>query len=148
MLPTGWKVTWLNQSFSCVCFGRMTREATCWNSIACENCKRLRMFDLTGTDVTAIYGVLLLALCEPGTGLVSTEAETHWQRSLFCLLLASRSPYPTGCYILLTEHFSTVDNFFSSLKWKRKKATWQGPCAECDTFDLCDKSNKQQFEAS
>ena len=25
--PQSWKVTWLNQSFSCVCFGRMTRRS-------------------------------------------------------------------------------------------------------------------------
>ena len=48
------------------------------------------------------------------------------------------------CYILLTEHFSIVENSFSSLKWKRK-SHGEDPYAECDTFDLCDKFHMPEW---
>ena len=81
--------------------------------IACENCKRLRIVDLIGTDITAIW--------EPTFSHCALLAQIWFPRKLRrigeeAFLLCSSLQHSTS----LTEPSSSVDNSVSSLKWKRK----------------------------
>ena len=62
--------------------------------MACKNCKRLVQVDLICTDISAIWGVHLLILCDPGRCLAPAKAQANWQGNLSLLCLAPRSQNP------------------------------------------------------
>ena len=112
--------------------------------IARENCKRLRVVDLTGTNVTAIWGSTfshcanlvqvwfprkLRRIGKEAFLLCSSLQEVHTPPAL--LYIAHRAFFECGQLIQLIK--------------MEEKATWRGPYAECDTFDLCDKFHMPEW---
>ena len=65
--------------------------------IACENCKRLRIVDLIGTDITAIWGSTFSHCAHLAQIWFPWKLRRiHRQRSLSAALLAARGAHPTG----------------------------------------------------
>ena len=82
-------------------------------------------------------GAYLLALRASGANMVPTEATTYRRRSLPAVLLVAT------LYIAHRAFFECGQ--FSQLIKMEEKATWRGPYAECDTFDLCDKFHTPEW---
>ena len=112
--------------------------------IACENCKRLKIVDLTSTNVTAIWGSTF-SRCANLAQVWFPPKLRRIGKEVF-LLCSSLQEVHTPPALLYIAHraFFERGQLIQFLKME-EKATWRGPYAECDTFDLCDKFHTPEW---
>ena len=112
--------------------------------IACENCKRLRLVDLTGTKITAIWGSTF-SHCVNLVQIWFPRKLRRIGKEAFLLCSSLQEVYtPPALLYIAHRAFFDCEQLTQFTKME-EKITWRGPYAESNTFALCAKFHTPEW---
>ena len=106
--------------------------------IACENCKRLQIVDLVGTDITAIWGSTF-SHCSHLKQIWFPRKLRRIGKEAFLLCSSLQEVHTPPASLQIAHRAFFECGQLSRLIKMEDECTWRGPYVEYDAFDLCDK---------